>query len=286
MPCFHPIAVPLKGYADLTVQVACSRCIGCRLDKSRDWATRCVNEAQLHEDSCFATLTYDDKHLPPGGTLVPRDFQLFMKRLRKARSSKLRFFHCGEYGETTGRPHYHALLFGVSFPDRRTCSRGDFPLYSSSELDALWGLGTCTLGALTAESAAYCARYVMKKVNGDLASSHYRVTDPATGEIHDLHPEYATMSRRPGIGALWLHKYHSDVYPCDFIATRDGGQVPVPPYYDELLRRQDPAAYEQLKQRRRNYALEPRQLKNSTPARLRVREEVKKAAISTLRRKL
>ncbi|WNK14179.1 MAG: replication initiator protein [Microvirus sp.] len=286
MPCFHPIEVPRKGFADLRVQVPCGRCVGCRLDKSQDWATRCVHEAQLHEDSCFATLTYDDEHLPRGGTLVPRDFQLFMKRLRKARASKLRFFHCGEYGETTGRPHYHALLFGVSFPDRRVCSKGDFPLYSSRELDAIWGHGRCTLGALTAQSAAYCARYVMKKVTGDLAPDHYRFVDHATGEVHDLVPEYATMSRRPGLGALWLRQYSGDVYPCDFVATKDGGQRPVPPYYDKLLKREDPIAYDVLKARRRAYADEPRQRLNSTPSRLRVREEVKKAAISTLRRKL
>jgi len=286
VPCYHPIEVPKRGFADLTVTVACGRCIGCRLDRSRDWATRCVHEASLHEDSCFATLTYDDEHLPPGGSLRPRDFQLFMKRLRKARSSKLRFFHCGEYGETTGRPHYHALLFGVSFPDRKLCSRADFPLFSSQELDQLWGHGQCTLGALTAESAAYCARYVMKKVTGDLAPGHYRVTDPATGEIHDLVPEYATMSRRPGLGADFLHKYLGDVYPSDFCATIDGGQRPVPPYYDKLLKRISPETFEAIKSKRLNRALEPKQRQNSTPDRLRVREEVKKAAISTLRRKL
>lgn len=286
MPCFHPILVNKRGFTDLKVQVACGRCIGCRLDRSRDWATRCVHESKLHEDSCFATFTYDDSHLPPGGTLVLRHFQLFMKRLRKARGSGIRFFHCGEYGETSGRPHYHALLFGVSFPDRKQCSRGDFPLYSSKELDALWGLGTCTLGALTAQSAAYCARYVMKKVTGDLAPDHYRYIDPATGEVHQLAPEYATMSRRPGLGSAWLHKHLGDVYPDDFCATRDGKQVPVPVYYDKLLKRLSPTTFDEIKARRLEYAQQPRQLKNSTPARLHVRETVKKAAISTLRRKL
>ncbi|WNK12881.1 MAG: replication initiator protein [Microvirus sp.] len=286
MPCFHPIEVSRRGYADLTVQVACGRCIGCRLDRSRDWATRCVHEAQLHEDSCFATLTYDEEHLPPGGTLVPRHFQLFMKRLRKARNSKLRFFHCGEYGETSARPHYHALLFGVSFPDKRECSRGDFPLYSSKELDKLWGHGTCTIGALTSESAAYCARYVMKKVTGELAPDHYRYVDPSTGEIYELHPEYATMSRRPGLGAAWLHRYMEDVYHGDFCALKNGSQTPVPVYYDKLLARTDPDRLERIKKLRYARAISPKQRANSTPARLAVREEVKKSAISQLRRKL
>lgn len=286
MPCFHPIDVPKRGFADLTVTVACGRCIGCRLDRSRDWATRCVHEAQLHEDSCFATLTYEHDHLPPGGTLRPRDFQLFMKRLRKARLSKIRYFHCGEYGETSGRPHYHALLFGVTFPDRKLCSSGDFPLYSSAELDRIWGLGACKIGQVTHDSAAYCARYVMKKVTGDLAPDHYRYTDPDTGEVFDLHQEYATMSRRPGLGADWLRKFGSDVFPDDFCATRDGGQVPVPVYYDKLLGREDPAALERIKAQRLARALEPKQRQNSTPARLTVREEVKKSAISQLRRKL
>lgn len=287
MPCFHPIDVPKRGFADLRVTVACGRCIGCRLDRSRDWATRCVHEAQLHEDSCFVTLTYHNDHLPPGGSLVPRDFQLFMKRLRKARRpSKIRFFHCGEYGETTGRPHYHALLFGVSFPDKRQCSSGDFPLYSSAELDKLWGLGECKIGRLTAESAAYCARYVMKKVTGDLAPDHYRYTDPDTGEVFELHAEYATMSRRPGLGAEFLHRYLDDVYPDDFIATRDGGQRPVPAYYDKLLKRVQPETFDAIKSKRLNRALDPKQQSNSTPERLAVREIVKKSAISQLRRKL
>lgn len=217
---------------------------------------------------------------------MPRHYQLFMKRLRKARSSKIRFFHCGEYGETTARPHYHALLFGVSFPDQRLCSRGDFPLYSSAELDKLWGHGACTIGALTHESAAYCARYVMKKVTGDLAPDHYRYTDPKTGEVFDLHHEYATMSRRPGLGADWLHKYFDDVYPGDFVAKRDGSQAPVPVYYDKLLKRKDESSYESIKARRLSRALEPKNQQNSTPARLAVREIVKKSAISQLRRKL
>ncbi|WNK14799.1 MAG: replication initiator protein [Microvirus sp.] len=284
MPCYHPIRID-RG-ADLSVQVACGRCIGCRLDKSRDWATRCVHEASLHDDSCFVTLTYDDKHLPPGGSLRPRDFTLFIKRLRKARNSKLRYFHCGEYGETSARPHYHALLFGVSFPDKRTCSRGDFPLYSSQELDRLWGHGTCTIGALTHQSAAYCARYVMKKVTGDLAPDHYRYTDPDTGEVHELHPEYATMSRRPGIGHAWVHKYMDEVYHGDFIATKDGGQVPVPAYYDRELGKTRPDQLERIKKQRYQRAMSPKERANSTPRRLAVREEVKKSAISQLRRKL
>ncbi|QXP08379.1 MAG: replication initiator protein [Arizlama microvirus] len=287
MPCYHPIEVPRRGHTDLTVQVACGRCIGCRLDKSRDWATRCVHEASLHEDSCFVTLTYSDEKLPPGGSLRPRDFTLFMKRLRKARSaSRIRFFHCGEYGERTARPHYHALLFGVSFPDKRTCSKGDFPLYSSQELDKLWGHGTCTIGALTHQSAAYCARYVMKKVSGDLAPDHYRYTDPATGEVFDLHHEYATMSRRPGLGHDWVHKFMDEVYHGDFVATKDGGQVPVPVYYDNELRRTDPDRLERIKKQRFARAISPKERANSTPRRLAVREEVKKSAISQLRRKL
>jgi len=286
VPCYHPIDVNKRGFTDLKVTVACGRCIGCRLDKSRDWATRCIHEAQLHEQSCFVTLTYDDKHLPPGGTLVPRDYQLFMKRLRKARTKKIRFFHCGEYGETSGRPHYHALLFGVSFPDQKQCSSGDFPLYSSAELDRLWGLGACKIGHVTHDSAAYCARYVMKKVTGDLAPDHYRYTDPDTGEVFDLHHEYATMSRRPGLGAGWLHKFLGDVYPEDFVAKRDGSQAPVPVYYDKLLKRVSPETFDAIKSNRLTRALDPKQRSNSTPARLAVREEVKKSAISQLRRKL
>lgn len=287
MPCFHPVDVPRKGYIDLRVTVACGRCIGCRLDKARDLATRSVHEAKLHDDNCFLTLTYDTEHLPPGGTLVPRHHQLFMKRLRSHLRKPVRYVHVGEYGDSSGRAHYHDLLFGYFPSDAKpiagTAEKGK-PEWTSAELDRLWGLGHVRVGVLNSRTAAYCARYVLKKVGGDMAEAHYRFVDPATGEVFQRHPEYCRVSTKPGIGAGFLDRFFGDIFPSDFCATIEGKQVPVPPYYDKLLQRRDPELFEHIKAQRFRYAMQPRQQANSTPARLAVREEVKRAAIRDLKR--
>lgn len=158
------------GVQDETVTFACGQCIGCRLERSRQWAIRCVHEASQHERNCFVTLTYDDKHLPADRSLKLRHFQNFMKKLRKKYGAGIRFFHCGEYGEKFRRPHYHALIFNHDFDDKILWSKNrGSPLYISESLDSLWEFGFATIGDVTFESAAYVARYITKKVNGELA---------------------------------------------------------------------------------------------------------------------
>ena len=108
-----------ESYSDMRIEVACGRCIGCRKEYARQWAMRCLHEASLFDENSFVTLTYDDKHLPAGGTLVKRDVQLFLKRLRRKFSDRtIRYFFSGEYGGDTLRPHYHGCLFGFAFPDQ------------------------------------------------------------------------------------------------------------------------------------------------------------------------
>jgi len=265
--------------------VPCGQCVGCRLERSRQWAVRCVQEAQLHEENCFITLTYSDKNLPAGGTLVKKHFQDFMKRLRRFMDGeRISFFHCGEYGEKSRRPHYHALIFGMDWPDKQVYKRsprGD--VYTSKALERLWGWGFCTTGALTFESAAYCARYVMKKVTGDLARAHYERVDPETGEITQLVPEYVTMSLKPAIGLEWLRRFEGDVYPSDEVVVRGRAMRP-PRFYDKKLKRKNREVYELIKKRRELEALQHRA--NNTKERLRVRETVKLAQISNLKREL
>ena len=141
MPCFGPLVAyyaaevsesgkrrlvfdKRHSHSGVKIQLPCGQCIGCRLERSRQWAIRCMHEKSLYSLSSFLTLTYDDDHLPPNGTLVKRDFQLFMKRLRWEMGDGIRFFACGEYGDGNLRPHYHALLFNVDFPDKRKCGVG------------------------------------------------------------------------------------------------------------------------------------------------------------------
>lgn len=307
MPCYHP----LKGYRSkaLTVNgkrtftpssiksngsrldIPCGQCIGCRLDKSADWATRISLEAKLYEKNCFITLTYAPEFLPENGSLVMEHFQLFMKRLRKKYGKSIRFFHCGEYGEHFKRPHYHACLLNFDFPDKQhlyTTSRGDF-VYSSKALDKLWGYGRAEIGSLTFESAAYVARYVTKKINGNLANEHYTVIDPGTGELVRLKSEYTTQSRTPGIGAPYLQKYGKDIYAHDRITFRGGLHRKPPRAFDRRYEITNPDEFYAVRVRREEAAYSVdgltkfrKKALDNTFERLKVREEVQQASLKTL----
>lgn len=229
-----------------------------------------MHEAQLHEHNYFATLTYDQEHVPKDGSLRPQDYVLFMKRLRKSQGTGVRFFQCGEYGEQLARPHHHSLLFNLPLHDLRMLpgSRAS-PLYRSATLDNLWRQGAVTVGAVTFESAAYVARYSLKKVTGPAAAAHYN------GRL----PEYLTMSRRPGIGSGWLEKFRKDVYPQDSVVLRGGIHTRPPRYYDNQL---PPRLLAALKNRRE---LAARDDPESTGRRLIVREACVTSRIATFTRR-
>lgn len=254
------------------IHIPCGQCIGCRLDRSVLWATRIMHESRMHKFSSFVTLTYDDEHLPYGGCLHYRHFQLFMKRLRK-KLGPVRFFMCGEYGDQFGRPHYHAALFGVAFGDRtpwRKSSAG-FQLYRSKVLEAAWDFGGAEIGDLSFESAAYVARYCTKKVTGDMAESHYAKLVPETGELIQIPPEFARMSLKPGIGTDWFRKYGGHAIEHGFVIM-DGRKLPVPKYYHSLMELADLDEFE-FRSFERNKQVD---FDNSSE-RLRVREIVTRA---------
>lgn len=268
---------------DRSLSIPCGRCIGCKLERSRQWAMRCMHESSLYEQNCFLTLTYSPEKLPEGGTLIKKDFQDFMKRLRKANpDSKIRYFHCGEYGDKNQRPHYHAIIFNYDFNDKQIKQiRNENIVYTSQQLTKLWPHGLHEIGTVTFESAAYVARYVTKKITGDLAFYHYTHFDEFGEITKDLLPEYTTMSRRPGIGKPWLEKYKTDVYPDDFVLVR-GKKIKPPKYYDNLLSKQDPFMIDDVKERReKNGKLNS---KNNTPQRLLVRETIQKLKAKLLKR--
>lgn len=184
-----------------SIELPCGQCIGCRLERSRQWAMRCVHEASMYEHNSFVTLTYDEDNLPNRGQLRYDHWQNFAKRLRKQiEPSRVRFFMCGEYGEENGRPHYHACLFGHDWEDKKyhmTTNAGE-KLYTSESLDKLWGHGLCSTGDVTFASAGYVARYVLKKITGDAAEEHYRRFDELGH--YQLEPEFCGMSLKPGLG--------------------------------------------------------------------------------------
>lgn len=255
MPCYSPMPAVRMGDGSVkfvsrskrgveaSIELPCGQCIGCRLERSRQWAVRCMHEASLHESNSFITLTYDDAL--GGPSLNYRDFQLFMKRLRKV-AGKVTFYVGGEYGEIGRRPHFHACIFGFDFPDKVYFSKASdgSKLFTSKLLERLWPHGFVTLGSVTFASAAYIARYCVQKVTGQAAASHYRVvTDD--GEIVDLVPEFNHMSLKPAIGKRWLQKFESDVYPRDYVVV-NGVRTKPPKYYDVLFEKENPGVFSEL----------------------------------------
>lgn len=318
----HDIAQPLD--------LPCGQCIGCRLERSRRWAVRIMHEASLHKRNCFITLTYDEKNLPKNGSLQLEHVQLFLKRLRRGSQIPLRYFLCGEYGEKSARPHYHLCLFGDDFKTPAHLAESDnkyhvtptgettpYPilnteitqplwkphsttpaghqLYTSERLTETWGMGHVIAGDLTFESAAYVARYCLKKVTGKKHAESYGLYCPwpekkfRNGEQmqwleYVKRPEFVLMSRRPGIGKNWLEQWANEVYPSDSVVMR-GKQMLPPPYYDKLLERTSPALFERVKKERARGAEKFANSEDSRSRRLMDSETVKNETIKNALRR-
>lgn len=240
------------------VELSCGQCEGCRLRYARAWADRCMLELQSHEYAWFVTLTYDDDHVPLTWddlhmSLCKRDFQLFMKRLRKAVSpTKLRFFAAGEYGDQTMRPHYHAIIYGLDlqgddleFYKRDTANK--YSIYKSPFLAKIWQNGFVVVGKVTWDTCAYTARYVMKKLKGPAAQAYSDL---------GIEPPFSLMSRKPGIARAYYEE-HPELFDYDHIdvSTPTGGkEIQIPRYFDTLLEVDNPDLAESRKLHRQEMA--------------------------------
>lgn len=190
---------------------------------------------------------------------------------------------CGEYGDKLGRPHYHALLFGHDFKDKKlweVIRKNEF--YRSATLEKLWPFGYSNISDVNFKSAAYVARYVMKKITGDQAEDHYTRIDKDTGEIQPIQPEYNNMSLKPGIASGWFSKYEKDVFPSDKLIM-NGRQTKTPRYYLKQLEAVSPGTYEIVKENRRQKS---RHLANQTIEQLDKQHYIKKLHIKKLKREL
>lgn len=234
------------------MQLPCGQCIGCRLQRSREWANRMMMELATTEgDSCFLTLTYDDKHLvfvdgcdPITGevtrspTLDLRHLQLFIKSLRKSTGKKIRYFACGEYGDETARPHYHLIVFGYCPDDLQLQARGRkgaYNYYSSETIAKLWTFGYNLVADVTWESCAYTARYVVKKLTGARSDVYTSL---------GIKPPFVVMSRRPGLGQEYYmkfkDKFDDDNYRLHALdSSRGSVQFARPRYFKKLRDRDD-----------------------------------------------
>lgn len=238
MPCYHPIPASQdqsgarvvlypKGHVGdpsmVNLKLPCGNCLGCRSTRANEWARRCVHEARCFERNSFVTLTYNDDWLPVNGWLEPVAFTKFMKRLRK-RVPGVRYFACGEYGSTTGRPHYHALLFNCGFDDT---SRVGKDLFESDMMSDLWKFGEHRLGAVTGASANYIAKYSLKKLGVDYGEAP---------------PPFLRMSLKPAIGHSWLARFSGDLKHGYMVV--DGRKCRIPRSYMKRLSVVD-GAYEE-----------------------------------------
>lgn len=278
MSCYHPITMfdntkygldpdsldvgfkPMYASADImrrqgrVLLLPCRHCVGCRLDKSREWANRIIMEQLYHQESWFLTLTYDDEHLPKSypvsdageivsvhSTLVKKDFQDFMKRLRFNSGQNIRYYAAGEYGTQTYRPHYHVLLFGLHLDDLEVISKsalGD-QYYTSDFIAKCWPYGIHILGNVTWNSAAYVARYTMKKATHGYTKEYY--------DLAGIQSEFQSMSLKPGIGRRFYDD-HPDLFKYDTfnVSTPAGGhKMTTPEYFRKLYKESNPREYVQ-----------------------------------------
>lgn len=214
MQCMHPSLIRNPAWTGekdsiQSFMVPCGRCIGCRIARTREWAIRCLHESSMYEKNCFLTLTYDDDHIPPSGSLVKKDLQDFLKRLRfHLGDRKIKYFGCGEYGDTTHRPHYHLILFGVSPSERYL-------------FEKCWNFGFNTVGCVTYDSCKYVAGYVQKKLYGKDSDSYDGNTPP-----------FMVCSKHLGYDFVMKNKKqlldHMSV-------TVNGTKLALPRYYRKIL---------------------------------------------------
>lgn len=275
---------PLKAVNSTSpMEIPCNNCVGCKLERSRQWAIRMMHESKFHDQNSFLTLTYSDQEVPINYGLDLRHLQLFMKRLRKSLPNKIRFFACGEYGDLLGRPHYHAIIFGWDPPDKKLYKViNEKPHYISEALSGLWTAGIATTADVTHESASYVARYCTKKIKtADTfgADRYYRLS-PIDGAFHQVRPEFAVMSRRPGLGLQYVERFKSDFYPSGFI-VQDGVRQAPPRYYVSKL-----SEAEQAKLKRQARKLSLKNKPHTTTERRLARAAVRDARIARLKRTL
>lgn len=328
MPCYHPMfgirtgektvngkdAIKIIGSVKpqnyppwMIVQIPCGKCIGCRLEYSKQWANRCMLEMQYHDEAWFVTFTYNDEHVPqiysaspdtgeallPLMTLSKRDVQLAMKRIRKKFSDdRIRYFLAGEYGSTTFRPHYHAILFGLHLHDIVPYSqnfRGDV-LFNSQSLSDCWrdnsgqSMGHVVVAKCTWETCAYVARYTAKK---------YGVNDGEAYDMLGLVRPFTLMSRKPGIGRQYFED-HPDCMEYEFInvSTGEGGKKFRPPrYYEKLYDDIEPEKAHERKVKARVSAQRSEEIKQSKSNldeydRRALAERIKAGQFKSLRRTL
>lgn len=189
----------------------CGQCKACRITRRQAWKARIILESLNWTDTSFVTLTYSEKTVPMGLTsdgcpqleLNKHDLRKFFKRLRKNTGRRFRYFACGEYGDQGNRPHYHAVIYGHRYTNEE-------------EIERAWSIngesiGHIDCGEFSTARAGYVAKYTLKRLG------------ESKQIVSELTPEFAHMSKRPGIGLQNI----SHIIEAIYRYSKQTGQEPV-----------------------------------------------------------
>lgn len=254
------------------IEIPCGRCIGCRLNYSRQWAVRCILESEYHDQNWFLTLTYDDDHVPyseyvdldgviqTSMTLVKKDVQDFVKRVRSDLNYRgldgFRYYCAGEYGDHTARPHYHMIAFGLHLDDLKLYKETPIGNYYTSDfLSSKWRNGYVIIGNVEYDSCAYVARYILKKQKGDSSAIY---------DFYNVCPEFSLSSRRPAIGSQYFYDHYISIFPRDSIVLPSGRCVRPPRLFDDYMSKMDEELMADIKLKRADMAKELQALKSDS----------------------
>lgn len=218
MKCSSPITLKNVSEAKYPngLEIGCGKCTACRINKREEWSMRCLHELDDHQHSIFVTLTYDEYNIPSGYTLKKKHLQDFIKRLRYyLEPRKIKYFACGEYGEKSYRPHYHAILFNVGFDDI------EYIKNAWSFCD--WSTQTHAFGEANIKSIRYCSKYIDKSYSGKIKKQFY--------DDHNLEIPFKLQSK--ALGKNYALKIKDRINKL-FEITVQGKSMPIPRYYRHI----------------------------------------------------
>ena len=154
--CIAPVKL------DDGTEVGCRECWQCRKRRVNDYVGRCIAESKFSKKTYAVTLTYDADQGVNAVTLIYKDVQDFLKRLRK--KHKCRYIVTGEYGSAKGRSHWHIILFFKdSWPEVTSNKRVDWKY---------WKHGFCYFQEPDWKGFEYCLKYVLKDQTSRQSDSH------------------------------------------------------------------------------------------------------------------
>lgn len=252
MPCYHPIPAQLEHdyrpgqppkrrmklhpKGEPTHWLPCGTCLGCREIQQQQLSLRVIHEAKSHGNNQFLTLTYDDDKLPDG--LQKADLQKFWKRLRKNTNQQFKYLACGEYGERTHRPHYHAAVLGLAIDDLK---KWDSENSRSQAIENIWKNGIVTVSELTQDRIRYVAGYVLKKAG-------YRKQIYCDEDGVELENPYRDMSK--ALGKKWIERYQTDLR--NGYLQHEGAKFTIPRYYKDYIKSKNPDLDRHIEQQKSN----------------------------------